>query len=127
MARLSQGSFLSGRRCGQSHDGPDEPGEFSGYGSHGDVGVLSLRQSPVSFRETVLGLDRDRDDLRWLARSPALEDEGGSGSTSMVVSRFDEHSTGEDISCLRDRAVTLSVSGRGFARNESGPGHELFG
>ncbi len=74
----------------------------------------------------MLSFDRDGDDIGRLAGASAIEDECGTGPFSVIMGGLDENPTQEDVSCLSNGAMSLSITRGLLSRDETGPSHELL-
>jgi len=104
---------------------PRRSPELSGHGSDGDVSMLSLIKAKELFRQSMLRLECDGDDLGWLPLSAAIQDESCARIVTIVPGGLDQKSADMDVAGFGDRSPMLSVTGGMLRGDKPEVGHEL--
>jgi len=105
--------------------GPEEPDEFTGHRSSGDLARLLGSQSVKDLEESMLALPGMCDDGRTLTVMSAFETGAERGSFAVVPRGLNEDVAYASVAGLGDGALSSALTGGMLAGRETDVGHEL--
>jgi hypothetical protein len=108
-----------------TESGPEEPDEFTGHRSSGDLTRLLGSQSVKDLEESMLALPGMRDDGRILTELSAFETGAEGGSFAVVPRGLNEDVAHPSVAGLGDGALSSALTGGMLAGREADVGHEL--